>query len=326
MASTREQLITLLSSKSNTFVSGQWISEQLNLSRTAVWKQIKQLKSDGYVFEAVPNKGYRLVTIPDKVSENTLVWGLETKWLGREVEHYSSLDSTQTLAKKRALEDGHHGLVVVADKQNKGKGRLNRYWESDHDQGVWMSFVLKPDLEPSHAPQLTLLTAVVLAETIESISNVTPQIKWPNDLLLDGKKVAGILTEMQGEQDQIHFVVIGLGLNLNQKNFSKQLSEIATSLCQHTTHSYDKNAFIQAFLTHFEQAYDVFIQHGFDQVRNKWLTYGFRLNETVSYQVGKKAKTGQIRGITDQGALIIENDQKQEYIYSGEIDWFKEDK
>ncbi|SEN43521.1 BirA family transcriptional regulator, biotin operon repressor / biotin-[acetyl-CoA-carboxylase] ligase [Amphibacillus marinus] len=325
MSSTREKLIELLASQANTFVSGQWLSNQLQLSRTAVWKQIKQLEADGYRFQAVPNKGYRLIETPKKVSENTLFWGLSTKWLGKVIDHYEEISSTQIIASQHAQSGGQEGLVVVAEKQTAGKGRLNRAWDSNHHNGVWLSFILRPNLIPSHAPQLTLLTATVLARTIEKLTGVKPSIKWPNDILLNDRKIAGILTEMQAEQDAIHHVIIGIGININHKesDFDASIMKRATSLALETDKQYDKRVFIQTLLELFEGQYEAFLSHGFTPVKASWESYAYRFCDVVHYKAGKERAKGKIIGIASDGALMIEDALgNTKHLHSAEIDWF----
>lgn len=325
MSSTREKLIALLSRHSNTFVSGQWLSEQLNVSRTAVWKQIKQLEEDGYRFESIPNKGYRLIHQPDKVSENTIYWGLPTEWLGKQIEHYQMIDSTQTLALKRAQEGCEQGLVIISDKQTAGKGRRMREWYSNNDDGIWLSFVIRPNLVPAQAPQLTLLTAIVLVKVIEATTGLKPKIKWPNDVLIGKKKVAGILTQAQAEHDHIHYAVIGIGLNVNQTDFklSEMKSYQATSLKIETNQTFLKTELIQLFLSHFESLYQIYLTEGFAPIKQKWLESAYRLGEQLCFKVNGVEKTGIFVDLSDDGCLIVEDDQqKREKLYSADINWF----
>ncbi len=325
MSSIREKLITLLSNQSNAFVSGQWLSDQLMVSRTAVWKQIKQLGEDGYQFESIPNKGYRLIHQPDKVSENTVYWGLTTSWLGKQIEHYPVLDSTQTLALTRAQEGFEQGLVIISDKQRAGKGRRMREWHSNNDDGIWLSFILRPDLIPVQAPQLTLLTATVLVQVIEKITCLKPKIKWPNDLLINNKKLAGILTQAQAEHDQIHYAVIGIGLNVNQtkSTLTETIKERATSLKIETNQSFSKQEIIQMILNHFESSYQTYLTEGFKPIKQKWLQSAYRLGDQLNYKVNNVKKSGVFVDLSDDGCLIIENEQqKREKLYTAEIDWF----
>lgn len=325
MSSTREQLIKLLSHHANTFVSGQWLSDQLSISRTAVWKQIKQLVEDGYRFESVPNKGYRLTYIPDKVSKNTVYWGLKTKSIGKKIEHYDQIESTQTLAIKRAQEGCDEGLVIIAEKQIAGRGRRARHWDSNHDKGVWLSLVLRPDIIPIQSPQLTLLTATVLLDVIEEITQLKPEVKWPNDILINGKKVAGILTQAQAEHDQVHYAVIGIGLNVNQEKneLTDPIKHSATSLKIETSKSYSKQLVIQTILNRFEEVYFNYLKDGFKSIKTKWLKSAYRLGERLEYSINDEVKSGVFIDLSDDGCLIIENDDRQqEKLYTAKIHWF----
>lgn len=326
MSSTREQLIDLLANQEGEYVSGQWISERLHISRTAVWKQMKQLEKDGYKFDAIQNKGYRLVTIPDKLSANTIQWGLKTEWLGKELLHYDCLDSTQTRANELAQRGARHGTVVIANKQSKGRGRLNRKWYSNTEAGIWLSLILKPELLPKEASQLTLLTATVLVDVIQELSGLKPSIKWPNDLLIEGKKVAGILTEMQAEHDRIHYIVIGIGFNLNQmeNDVPIPIHQRATSLHIQSGVKFPRKEAIQLVLQTFEKQFEHYKETGFRFVKSCWESYGYKMNERIHYQTGNHQGSGIIRGLADDGALLIESqDHKLTPIYSAEIDWFE---
>lgn len=325
VSSTRKRLIELLSNQENKYISGQQLSEDLSISRSAVWKQMNHLKKDGYGIEAVENKGYRIVQLPEKVSENTVAWGLDTTWLGHHIIHKQTVASTQRLAHEVALDHSPHGTVIIADEQTEAKGRVNRAWYSDKGTGMWMSFILRPAILPYMAPQLTLLTATVLAEVLDELTDVRPQIKWPNDILIQGKKVAGILTEMQAEQDKIVYVIIGVGMNVNQlqTDFPDDIKDKATSLRAESNKKVELNLLIQRFLEQFEKRYTAYIQEGFGGVKSSWENYGFRMNETLQITNGYQTWEGVFSGIAEDGALLAEKaDGSLERVYSGEISWF----
>lgn len=325
MSSTRHRLIQLLSENNDSYISGQLLSEQLNISRNAVWKHMNELKKDGYDIEGKAKLGYKILSYPNKISENTISWGLHTEWLGRKIVHYETTTSTQRIAHDLALNGAKHGTIVIADEQTEGKGRVGRHWQSEAGKGIWMSIILRPNILPYLAPQLTLLTATVLAEVLDELSDITPQIKWPNDILIDGKKMSGILTEMQAEQDKISYVIVGIGMNINQdpSAFLEEVAERATSLKIKTRQTWDMVRLIQQILQKFEMKYDQFINRGFEEVKVKWESYGFRMNERLSIKTGKETWTGIFSGIAEDGALLIEKNNKIEKIYSGEIAWFE---
>jgi BirA family biotin operon repressor/biotin-[acetyl-CoA-carboxylase] ligase len=330
MESTRNKLISILAKNKDSFFSGQALSEELNISRSAVWKHMNELKKDGYQIEAQSNKGYRITGFPDKISENTLQWGLDTTWAGKKLIHKETVTSTQYIAHETARNHAPHGTVVIADEQKEGKGRMNRSWQSAKEKGLWFSIILRPDIQPQLAPQLTLLTATVLADVLKKHTGIEPMIKWPNDILINEKKCAGILTELQAEQDRIQYIVIGIGLNINQEE--KELAAIpkqATSLAVETGKSWSLKALFQAILTSFEKTYESYMASGFPEVKKTWESYGFKIGQKI--QVKTRQQTGEafFKGISDDGALVIENeDGELNKLYSAEIEWFenKEDK
>lgn len=327
MESTRNQLINLLAKNQDNYISGQSLSEELKISRSAVWKHMNELKKDGYIIEGLPRKGYRIIDFPNKMSENTLKWGLDTKWMGQEIIHKNSTTSTQTIAHELARDNAKHGTVIIADEQIKGKGRMNRDWLSAKNKGIWMSVILKPSIPPHLAPQLTLLTATVLADVIYKSTLMKPQIKWPNDILINGKKVAGILTEMQAEQDQIQYVVIGIGINTLHElhDLPKDLRNKMTSIKLSTDTVLDSNTFLQSLFTIFESTYSEYIDKGFSEIKLKWESYGFKVGKPISIKTLKRSWMAIFHGIATDGALLVKNsDGTIEKLYSAEINWFEE--
>lgn len=327
MESNRNKLIELLSASNDKYVSGQFLSEKLNVSRSAIWKHMRELEKDGYTIEGVSRKGYRIIKFPDKVSENTLQWGLQTEWLGKKIIHRDSISTTQQLAHKTAQEGADDGTVIIADEQTKGKGRMNRYWHSSKGKGIWMSLILKPDIPPNLAPQLTLLTATVLTEVFSSYTKTNPKIKWPNDILIADKKTAGILTEMQAEQDQIQYVVIGIGINVNQGTgeIPDDIKDRATSLAVETGENWNLKDLIQRILAAFETAYDTYMTDGFQIVKQNWEHYGYKIGERLLIKTLRNEWYAKFIGIGEDGALLIQDDTGRiEKIYSAEIEWFKE--
>lgn len=326
MPSTRRRLIELLQAKKYEFVSGQVLANKLNISRNAIWKHMKELVEDGYNIEARQRLGYRILDVPDKVSENTLKWGLQTKWLGHHIVHKTSLPSTQTLAHQLAQKGAKHGTIVIADEQTDGRGRMERPWDSNSQDGIWLSIILKPQIPPYLAPQLTLLTATVLADLIKEETKLQPKIKWPNDLLIDQRKVSGILTEMQAEQDQILYVIIGIGLNVNQSltDFNQSIREKVTSLYEASGEQWNRRHLIQQLLHTFEKSYETYIGEGFTNVKQKWESYGFRMGEQIRINTMNEQWKSTFLGIAEDGALLIKDRTgRTKKLYSGEIQWFE---
>lgn len=325
MQSTRHRLIELLFANKHQFVSGQTLADTLSISRNAIWKHMKELEKDGYTIEAQARKGYRIVDVPPKISENTLKWGLQTDWLGTTIIHKESVQSTQHIAHDLARNGSPHGTVVIADEQTGGKGRMERSYQSKLGKGIWMSLLIRPQILPYLAPQLTLLTATVLADTLDDLYGINTQIKWPNDVLIDEKKVAGILTEMHAEQDQVQYVIIGIGLNVfhQEEDFDVELRQKATSVRMHTGKELDIQQLTQALLHTFEQQYASFIEGGFDDIKEKWEKYGYKIGEMISITTMKERWTARFLGIAEDGALITQKEGEQpKRIYSAEIEWF----
>lgn len=327
MQSTRNKLIALLASNDDKYISGQMLSEKLHISRSAVWKHMKELKKDGYTIAGKPNFGYCLIYRPDKVSENTVQWGLDTKWNGRKIIHKTTTPSTQKLAHQEAQNNAAHGTVILADEQTGGRGRMGRDWHSTSQKGIWMSLILRPNILPYLAPQLTLLTATALADTIYHHTGEKPQIKWPNDILLNGRKASGILTEMQAEQDQIQYVIIGVGLNVNQTShdFPEILHASATSLHLETNYTWDIVSLIQAFLLSFEQMFDHYMEEGFPFIKYKWESYGFKIGGKIQVNTLQQRWPATFSGIAEDGALLLKTSEGEiKKLYSAEIEWFAE--
>ncbi len=327
MESTRSKLIRLLADAKESYISGQQLSEQLHISRTAIWKHMKELEKDGYVIEAKPKTGYRIKEFSGNVSSNTITWGLNTSWLGKEIIHKPTVTSTQFVAHQAARDNKPHGTVVIADEQSSGRGRMDRVWHSKKGKGVWMSIILRPKIPPYMAPQLTLMTATAIAEVLDQYDDLQPKIKWPNDILIQNKKVAGILTEMQAEQDRIQYVVVGIGLNVNQEDteIPDAIHYRATSLKMETEKEWPIIDLVQQILEALEKEYESFLKNGFPDVKSKWENYGFRIGEKISLHSGSEKKEAVFLGIAEDGALLIESSNGEtEKIYSAEIDWFVE--
>ncbi|MFS0863375.1 biotin--[acetyl-CoA-carboxylase] ligase [Fredinandcohnia sp. 179-A 10B2 NHS] len=319
----RKTLLEVFSNANGGFISGQKISEQLGCSRTAVWKHIEDLRNEGYELEAVRKLGYRIITKPDKISSNEIQLGLETKFMGRNIHFEETVTSTQKIAHRLAYEGAKEGTIVVAEEQNSGRGRLDRVWFSPKHTGIWMSIVLRPSIPPSKAPQLTLLAAVGVVQAIQEVTGMEPDIKWPNDILLKGKKVVGILTELQAETDRINSVIIGIGINVNQQSndFPQPLKEIATSLAIEKGVKIDRARLIQCILLKIENLYNEYLKSGFTVVKLLWESYATSIGKNIVARTLQGSIEGQAIGITDEGVLMIEDSSGTiHHIYSADIE------
>ncbi|GAE91391.1 biotin operon repressor [Gracilibacillus boraciitolerans JCM 21714] len=320
----RNEIIAILAKQEQQFISGQMLSEQLQISRTAIWKHMNELKKDGYQFESVPKKGYRLLAKPNQLNESSIKWGLDTNWLGQTIIFKEQIGSTQDLAHELARKGEKHGTVIIANRQLAGRGRMEKRWLSDDNGGIWLSMVLRPTIPPHQASQMTLFVAVTLVDTLERLTDQTIQIKWPNDLFINGKKLAGILTEMQAELEAIQYLIIGFGINVNQNinNFSEDIRHKSTSLKIVSSQEWNRTELIQFILQDFEGAYQNYLRTGFEPIKQKWLKHAYKFNDSIFIKTGQEAFYATIKGITDDGALMVCDEQKQDrVIYSAEIYW-----
>lgn len=257
----KEKLLHLLQ-QADDFMSGQKLSEQLGISRTAVWKYIRQLEEDGYVIEAVKNRGYRISSSAEVMNAFEITRYLETGWLGRSLEFHDVIGSTNTRAKQQADGGAPEGLLVVADRQKSGRGRLGRAWSSPAGCGLFFTYVLRPEYEPARASMVTLLAAMAMHDAIAQETGVQSMIKWPNDIIYDGRKICGILTEMSTEETRISYIVTGIGVNVNNESFPEDLQDKAVSLSMLTGRKENRSAICAAFCNHFEHYYKDFVETG----------------------------------------------------------------
>ncbi|GAA0347822.1 bifunctional biotin--[acetyl-CoA-carboxylase] synthetase/biotin operon repressor [Bacillus carboniphilus] len=322
MYSNKQTLLSLFQEKQGTFLSGQAIADNLGCSRTAIWKYIDSLKKDGYEIEAVRNKGYRLVDQPNLVKEYEIQRDLHTKTLGKKVYYHDTVTSTQKIAHELAGQGAQEGTLVIADQQESGRGRMDRQWYSPKGTGVWMSLILRPKLLPTQTPQFTLLTAVAVAQSIEEVTGITPDIKWPNDLLIRGKKCTGILTELQAEADQVRYMIIGIGINVNQdaSDFPEELQEIATSLKMVKKQEIPRAKLVQEILRRLEKLYDLYIQLGFEPIKLLWESYSTTIGKTINARTMNRNIVGKAIGLSHDGVLLLEDEEGvQHRIYSADI-------
>ncbi|MEY8517309.1 biotin--[acetyl-CoA-carboxylase] ligase [Lachnospiraceae bacterium 29-84] len=311
-----------------TYRSGQELCRQLGVSRTAVWKYIKQLKEEGYVIEAVQNKGYCLLSAPDILSKSEVESVLPTRWVGHPVYYYDEIDSTNTQAKRLGEEmEGKegHGAVVIADKQSDGRGRRGRGWESPHGKGVFFTILLKPEVEPSNASMLTLVMALAAAKGIEKASGLKTAVKWPNDIVIHGKKVVGILTEMSAQIDYVNYIVIGTGINVHYREFPEELAHKATSLDlelerQGLEPMVSRAALLGAVLEAFEHYYGVFMEtQDFSMLAEEYNACLINCGRKVRVLDPLGEYEGKALGIESRGQLMVERGKEVVAVSSGEV-------
>lgn len=318
----RKNLLDAFSHADGEYLSGQYLADLLNCSRTAIWKHIEELRQDGFEMEAVRKKGYRIIRTPDKVTGDDIRLGLKTKQLGQQIHFEETVDSTQRIALQLAIDNAKEGTIVIAEEQLEGRGRLTRKWSSPKETGIWMSIILRPNIPIPQAPQLTLLTAVALVQAIEDVCDISVNIKWPNDILINGKKVAGILTELQAEADQVSSIIIGIGVNVNQSesDFPEELRDIATSLSQVNGKKIKRAKLIRAILLSLENLYRLYLEKGFYPIKLLWESFAVSIGKQVTAKTLTETIHGEALGITEDGVLKLKDESgKVHHIYSADI-------
>ena len=256
----QEKILDFLKRKQEGYLSGDQISHRLRISRQALWKHIQELRDLGYDIVAVPHLGYRFVSAPNRLFSSEISWHLDTKFIGKKIYYFDVLPSTMDIATGLGIKGAPEGTLVLAEAQAQGRGRLGRSWLSPKYKGIYMSLILKPNILPNSAPVLTLLSAVSICEAIKEFAGLDIQIKWPNDLLLSNKKLGGILTELNAQMDATRFIVIGIGLNVN--NEKKTLPSGATSLKEQKGENINRIGLLQEILRKVEANYHLFQEEG----------------------------------------------------------------
>ncbi|WP_205623381.1 biotin--[acetyl-CoA-carboxylase] ligase [Desulfosporosinus sp. HMP52] len=314
----RDDILYLLTAHSEEVVSGQRISNQLNVTRAAVWKQIKILREEGFAIEAQTKNGYRLLKTPLALNEWVFKQALSTQALGRVVDFSDELSSTNDRAKELARQGALHGLTVLASRQQAGRGRLQRQWESPAG-GLWMSVVLRPNLSLADASKITLAASVAIVDTVQELFELSIGIKWPNDLIYKGQKLAGILGEVVGEWNTVQTLILGIGVNGNFPR--KQLNNTfpATTLQEILGFDIDLNLLAAKILENLERELIFLEEKKFDELRSKWTKRAIGLGEGVRIFRGENVIEGVFKGISIDGALILETGNEEITFSAGEI-------
>lgn len=319
----RKKLLDAFSNNVEVYLSGQTLAEKIGCSRTAIWKHIEELRKEGFELEAIRNKGYRIIKTPDRIIADEIRLGLKTNFLGQVIHYEETVDSTQRIAHKLAYEQAKEGTIIIAEEQKSGRGRMDRKWHSPKYTGIWMSIILRPKIPLAKAPQLTLLAAVAVVQAIEELTNLSPEIKWPNDILINGKKMTGILTELQAEADHINSVIIGMGINVNQsqEDFPVELHSTATSIAIEQNNRLSRAAVIRSVLTHLEKLYLLFLDQGFYPIKLLWEGYAISIGKNIKARTITSFIEGKALGITDDGVLKIEDSLGEIHlVYSADIE------
>ncbi|WP_027365681.1 biotin--[acetyl-CoA-carboxylase] ligase [Desulfotruncus alcoholivorax] len=317
----KQKILNILK-RNQDWVSGETLCRGLGVSRTAVWKHISGLREDGYQIEAKANLGYRLIASPDVPFPAEVMSGLSATVFGHNLVHLEEVASTNAEAKKLAREGCPEGTVIIAETQNGGKGRLGRAWFSPRAGGLWFSIVLRPPVNLIDTPQVTMVAAVSVATAIREHTGVPAGIKWPNDILVDGKKICGILVELNAEMDRVDFMVAGIGLNVNigKGEFPPELADIATSLSMESGRHIYRVPLLRSLLQQFETWYYRWLNEGFAVVLDKWRHMCVTLDCPVTVHTVKETYSGYAFDVDDTGALLVRTrDGSVQRLVAGEV-------
>lgn len=317
-----QQILRLFREKRAEIVSGEELSGVMQVSRTAVWKHIKSLRKLGYRIEAIPSRGYRLVAAPDLLLPEEIAVGRQSLRIGRRLICFRETGSTNEVAFKLAEEGAEEGTVVIAEGQRRGKGRLGRKWESPAGVNLYCSVILRPPILPTRAAQLTFLSAVAVARAIAATTTLRPFIKWPNDLMINDGKVAGLLNEMSAETEKVNFIVLGIGVNINmvREQFPDDLRHPATSLFLEGGKAISRLEFTRALLGALDDLYDTYLKNGYGPVREEWLARCNVLGRQVRITFQESELRGTAKGIDEEGALLVQRpDGRIERVLAGDV-------
>ena len=303
------------------YVSGQELCDQLQVSRTAVWKKIKQLQEEGYEIEAVSNRGYRMVGCPDTIAAEEVESRLKTKWIGRDVRYFQEITSTNQYAKKIGEEGAPQGTLVIADEQTRGKGRFGRVWATPPGTAVAMTLLLRPKLPPERISMVTLVMGLAVAKACRELYDLPVGIKWPNDVVIDGRKICGILTEMSAEMYAVNFIVIGVGINTNIMEFPDELKETATSLKLVLGYEINRAELIAKVMELFERYYEMFEADGnLSGMVEDYQELLVNKGRMVRVLEPGNEYTGTALGINPEGELLVASeDGTVKVVYAGEV-------
>ncbi|MEE9594577.1 MAG: biotin--[acetyl-CoA-carboxylase] ligase [Candidatus Hydrothermarchaeales archaeon] len=316
--SNKDGILKELYKNDGSFVSGTKLAQLLGVSRTAVWKDIISLKKEGYPIRASKKKGYTLDGRPSSPMPFEVTWGLDTKIIGREVVYFETVGSTNDIAKEMAEKDAEEGLVVIAEKQTSGRGRLDRSWVSQRG-GLYLSILLRPKMEPEHLQQLTLIAGLAAMRTVESYG-LEAAIKWVNDVRINGKKVCGVLTEVSGSAEMMGYAVVGVGLNVNNRvsKFPKDVRDIATSLKDEGA-SASLADVARRLLKQFDTYYQRILGGGFSEILNEWKASCDTIGKRVRIVRINEVIEGTAMDVDEGGALIVETAGAVERVTAGDV-------
>lgn len=320
---TDTRILTALRRAGTGFVSGAELSQQLGVTRAAIWARIEELRKLGYDITASPHQGYRLLSVPDVLHADDLLSLLPgNKVVGRDIRVFEETASTNDVVEKLARDGVKEGVVVFAESQSKGRGRLGRKWISPPRQGLWFSVLLRPNLRPQAATQLTVAAATALSRGIRDVTGINPEIKWPNDIQIQGRKIAGVLTELGAEIDQINHLILGIGVDVNQTaaDFPPELRKTATSLKAETGRHIHRADLAAAILRELDRDYARITAGDFARVADEWQHQCTTIGQRVSINNGDRILQGHAEALDDDGALLVRTQHgRLERVIGGDV-------
>ena len=316
-----EPILNMLRDDPEKYFTIKQIAKKVGTTDTLAMEAIGGLSIWGYRFDTDSRSRFRFVSAPDSIFPFEIQYGLKTKTLGQEIESHFSVSSTNDYAIKMAEKEAPEGTLVITEKQRSGRGRLGRTWHSPPKTGLWFSLILRPDINPASAPSLSILTALTLSEVLRSKYRLRSQIKWPNDCLIDGRKISGILTELSADPDKVHYVIVGVGININtaSKDFPGYLKPIATSIRAEKGKEMNRIEFLRAFLEKFEKNYDVFKNKGLKPFLPKIKKHSLMLGKKIKLKLGKKIIQAKAYDIDTDGALLAKHRKETLRVTAGEV-------
>ena len=318
----KRRVVEVLKENKGKFISGQKLSEELNVSRTSVWKYMNSLKEEGYNIESISRKGHRLISSPDILTSEEIAQHLNTKNIGRDIRYYETIESTNKTAKQIAQQEDKEGTVIISEEQTEGRGRLGRNWTSPKGKGIWMSIVIKPNIAPTDASKVTQLTAAAVYSALSEMG-IETQIKWPNDIILNEKKVCGILTEMSSEMMQINYMVVGIGINVNLdlEDIPDDIREKATSLKIEIEEKIDRKELIGKILNKFEYFYELFINEGdISEAISVCRERSILIGKNIRVIERKQELQREAIDLTENGELVVKDEfGNTSVVISGEV-------
>ncbi|MCT4604587.1 MAG: biotin--[acetyl-CoA-carboxylase] ligase [Marinisporobacter sp.] len=319
----KRAVLEALKKNKDHFISGEELSKKIGVTRTAVWKHIKQLKEEGYEIESVSRKGYRLTKEPDTLDANALEIEIGSKHIGSNIHHFESIDSTNTMAKKMASKGAKEGTVIIAEEQTGGRGRLGRSWVSPKGTGIWMSIILRPSIDPTEAAKITQITAAAVATGLRNIIGEDVGIKWPNDIIIHKKKTCGILTEMSAELNSVNYIIVGIGINVNVDidEFPQDVRSVATSIKAYMGENVSRREIVKDILFAFEELYLDFIDNrNIEKSIDICKKYSVTLGKQVKIRTKGREIIAEAIDLTEDGQLLIKNELGEvETVLSGEV-------